>query len=89
MLKQLWPFLCQFKEKLFREILDPTVRGANAHLSTSSFTKVNVCQEPLRVNGLKVCTENVDKKQIIPHWFCRKKNVRLIWRSSNIFVDLI
>ncbi|XP_058390245.1 extended synaptotagmin-2 isoform X2 [Diceros bicornis minor] len=63
--KHMWPFICQFIEKLFRETIEPAVRGANAHLSTFSFTKVDVGQQPLRINGVKVYTENVDKRQII------------------------
>ncbi|XP_010639991.1 extended synaptotagmin-2 isoform X1 [Fukomys damarensis] len=63
--KHMWPFICQFIEKLFRETIEPAVRGANTHLSTFSFTKVDVGQQPLRVNGVKVYTENVDKRQII------------------------
>ncbi|OPJ85325.1 condensin-2 complex subunit G2 [Patagioenas fasciata monilis] len=42
--KQMWPFVCQFIEKLFRETIEPA---------------------PLRINGVKVYTENVDKRQII------------------------
>ncbi|ERE72592.1 extended synaptotagmin-2-like protein [Cricetulus griseus] len=63
--KHMWPFICQFIEKLFRETIEPAVRGANAHLSTFCFTRVDVGQQPLRVNGVKVYTENVDKRQII------------------------
>ncbi|XP_023379370.1 extended synaptotagmin-2, partial [Pteropus vampyrus] len=63
--KHMWPFICQFIEKLFRETIEPAVRGANTHLSTFSFTKVNMGQQPLRVNGVKAYTENVDKRQII------------------------
>uniref|UniRef100_A0A8C6AE41 Extended synaptotagmin-2 n=1 Tax=Marmota marmota marmota TaxID=9994 RepID=A0A8C6AE41_MARMA len=57
--KHMWPFICQFVEKLFRETIEPAVRGANTHLSTFSFTKVDVGQQPLRVNGVKVYTENL------------------------------
>uniref|UniRef100_A0A8C5KY10 Extended synaptotagmin-2 n=1 Tax=Jaculus jaculus TaxID=51337 RepID=A0A8C5KY10_JACJA len=63
--KHMWPFICQFIEKLFRETIEPAVRGANTHLSTFSFTKVDMGHQPLRVNGVKVYTENVDKRQII------------------------
>ncbi|XP_040840293.1 extended synaptotagmin-2 isoform X3 [Ochotona curzoniae] len=63
--KHMWPFICQFIEKLFRETIEPAVRGANTHLSTFSFTKVDVGEQPLRINGVKVYTENVDKRQII------------------------
>ncbi|KAM9229813.1 extended synaptotagmin-2 isoform 1-T1 [Dugong dugon] len=63
--KHMWPFICQFIEKLFRETIEPAVRGANTHLSTFSFTKVAMGHQPLRINGVKVYTENVDKRQII------------------------
>uniref|UniRef100_A0A8C5PII3 Extended synaptotagmin 2 n=1 Tax=Leptobrachium leishanense TaxID=445787 RepID=A0A8C5PII3_9ANUR len=63
--KHMWPYICQFIEKLFRETIEPAVRGANAHLSTFSFTKIDMGTQPLRINGVKVYTENVDKRQII------------------------
>nr|XP_033787483.1 extended synaptotagmin-2 isoform X2 [Geotrypetes seraphini] len=63
--KHMWPFICQFIEKLFRETIQPAVRGANSHLSTFSFTKIEMGHQPLRINGVKVYTENVDKRQII------------------------
>ncbi|KAM9308201.1 extended synaptotagmin-2 [Gastrophryne carolinensis] len=63
--KHMWPYICQFIEKLFRETIEPAVRGANAHLSTFSFTKIDMGSQPLRVNGVKVYTENVDKRQVI------------------------
>ncbi|XP_036376601.1 extended synaptotagmin-2 isoform X2 [Megalops cyprinoides] len=63
--KQMWPYICQFVDKLFRETIEPAVKGANAHLSTFCFTKINMGDKPLRVNGVKVYTENVDKRQII------------------------
>uniref|UniRef100_A0A3B4CVN4 Extended synaptotagmin-like protein 2b n=1 Tax=Pygocentrus nattereri TaxID=42514 RepID=A0A3B4CVN4_PYGNA len=63
--KQMWPYVCQFVEKLFRETIEPAVKGANSHLSTFTFTKIDLGDKPLRVNGVKVYTENVDKRQII------------------------
>ncbi|XP_072858999.2 extended synaptotagmin-2 isoform X2 [Pogona vitticeps] len=63
--KHMWPFICQFIEKLFRETIEPAVRGANSHLSTFNFTKIDIGDQPLRINGVKVYTENVDKRQII------------------------
>ncbi|XP_031439821.1 extended synaptotagmin-2 isoform X2 [Clupea harengus] len=63
--KQMWPYICQFVEKLFRETIEPSVKAANAHLSTFNFTKIDLGDKPLRVNGVKVYTENVDKRQII------------------------
>ncbi|XP_072543259.1 extended synaptotagmin-2 isoform X2 [Salminus brasiliensis] len=63
--KQMWPYACQFVEKLFRETIEPVVKGANSHLSTFTFTKIDLGDKPLRVNGVKVYSENVDKRQII------------------------
>uniref|UniRef100_A0A8B9R6M7 Extended synaptotagmin-like protein 2b n=1 Tax=Astyanax mexicanus TaxID=7994 RepID=A0A8B9R6M7_ASTMX len=61
----MWPYACQFVEKLFRETIEPAVKGVNSHLSTFTFTKIDLGDKPLRVNGVKVYTENVDKRQII------------------------
>ncbi|XP_035270936.1 extended synaptotagmin-2-A isoform X1 [Anguilla anguilla] len=63
--KQMWPYICQFVDKLFRETIEPAVKGANAHLSTFCFSKIDMGDQPLRINGVKVYTENVDKRQII------------------------
>uniref|UniRef100_A0A8C7VK89 Extended synaptotagmin-like protein 2b n=1 Tax=Oncorhynchus mykiss TaxID=8022 RepID=A0A8C7VK89_ONCMY len=63
--RQMWPYICQFIEKLFRETIEPAVKGANSHLSTFRFSKFNMGDKPLRINGVKVYTENVDKRQII------------------------
>lgn len=63
--KQMWPFICQFVDKLFRETIEPAVKGANPHLSSFCFTKIDMGDKPLRINGVKVYTENVDKRQVI------------------------
>uniref|UniRef100_A0A8D3D2V7 Extended synaptotagmin-2-like n=1 Tax=Scophthalmus maximus TaxID=52904 RepID=A0A8D3D2V7_SCOMX len=63
--KQMWPFICQFVDKLFRETIEPAVKAANPHLSSFCFTKIDMGNKPLRVNGVKVYTENVDKRQVI------------------------
>ncbi|XP_061653152.1 extended synaptotagmin-2-like [Phyllopteryx taeniolatus] len=63
--KQMWPFICQFVDKLFRESIEPAVKGANSHLSSFCFSKIDMGDKPLRVNGVKVYTENVDKRQVI------------------------
>ncbi|KAM9500148.1 extended synaptotagmin-2 isoform 2-T2 [Clarias gariepinus] len=62
---QIWPYACRFLEKLFRENIEPAVKAANTHLSTFSFTRIELGDKPLRVNGVKVYTENVDTRQII------------------------
>ncbi|KAK2859569.1 hypothetical protein Q5P01_004189 [Channa striata] len=63
--KQMWPYICQFVEKVFRETIEPAVKESNAHLSTFCFSKIDIGDKPLRVNGVKVYTENVDKRQIV------------------------
>ncbi|MEQ2264199.1 hypothetical protein XENORESO_012234 [Xenotaenia resolanae] len=63
--KQMWPFICQFVDKLFRETIEPAVKGANPHLSSFCFTKIDMGDKALRVNGVKVYTENVDVRQVI------------------------
>ncbi|XP_056290134.1 extended synaptotagmin-2 isoform X2 [Pseudoliparis swirei] len=63
--KQMWPYVCQFVEKLLHETIEPAVKQSNAHLSTFRFSKINMGDKPLRINGVKVYTENVDKRQII------------------------
>ncbi|RXM30792.1 Extended synaptotagmin-2 [Acipenser ruthenus] len=61
----MWPYICQFIDKLFHETIEPAVKGAHSHLSTFSFTKIDMGDKPLRINGVKVYTENVDSRQII------------------------
>uniref|UniRef100_A0A3Q3MVA6 Extended synaptotagmin-like protein 2b n=1 Tax=Labrus bergylta TaxID=56723 RepID=A0A3Q3MVA6_9LABR len=63
--KQMWPYICQFVEKLFHETIEPAVKESHAQLSTFCFSKINMGDKPLRVNGVKVYTENVDQRQII------------------------
>uniref|UniRef100_A0A8C3AWH3 Extended synaptotagmin 2 n=1 Tax=Cyclopterus lumpus TaxID=8103 RepID=A0A8C3AWH3_CYCLU len=63
--KQMWPYMCQFVEKLLHETIEPAVKQSNAHLSTFCFSKINMGDKPPRINGVKVYTENVDKRQII------------------------
>ncbi|KAI4891450.1 hypothetical protein NFI96_025139 [Prochilodus magdalenae] len=63
--QQMWPYICQFVDKLFRETIEPAVQGANSHLSSFCFSKIDMGDKPLRINGVKVYTENVDKRQII------------------------
>ena len=53
----MWPFICQFIEKLFRETIEPAVRGAHPHLSTFSFTRVDVGQQVCFFSGPLACVE--------------------------------
>uniref|UniRef100_A0A8C9YXM4 Extended synaptotagmin 2 n=1 Tax=Sander lucioperca TaxID=283035 RepID=A0A8C9YXM4_SANLU len=63
--KQMWPYICQLVEKLFHETIEPAVKESNAHLSTFCFSKIDMGEKPLRINGVKVYTENIDKRQIV------------------------
>lgn len=38
----MWPYICQFVEKLFRETIEPAVKETHAHLSTFCFTKIDM-----------------------------------------------
>lgn len=51
----MWPFICQFIEKLFRETIEPAVRGAHTHLSTFSFTRVDLGQQVCLLSGFLTC----------------------------------
>ena len=51
----MWPFICQFIEKLFRETIEPAVRGAHTHLSTFSFTRVDLGQQVCLLLGFLTC----------------------------------
>ena len=41
-------------EKLLAETVAPAVRGANPHLQTFTFTRVELGEKPLRIIGVKV-----------------------------------
>lgn len=40
--KQMWPYICQFVEKLFHETIEPAVKESNSHLSTFCFSKIDL-----------------------------------------------
>uniref|UniRef100_A0A671VWF2 Extended synaptotagmin 2 n=1 Tax=Sparus aurata TaxID=8175 RepID=A0A671VWF2_SPAAU len=40
--KQMWPYICQFVEKLFHETIEPAVKESNSHLSTFCFSKIDI-----------------------------------------------
>uniref|UniRef100_A0A8C4QP28 Extended synaptotagmin 2 n=1 Tax=Eptatretus burgeri TaxID=7764 RepID=A0A8C4QP28_EPTBU len=62
---QAWPFFGCYLEGLFKDTIEPAIRGANDYLKTLSFTKLNFGEKPPRINGVKAYRENVDKRQII------------------------
>ncbi|KAK2825080.1 hypothetical protein Q7C36_019007 [Tachysurus vachellii] len=63
-LKQAWPFVGQYLEKLLVETIAPSIRSSNAHLQTFSFTKVDLGNKPVKVVGVKAHTEQ-DKRQVL------------------------
>uniref|UniRef100_A0A8C7IFD8 Extended synaptotagmin 2 n=1 Tax=Oncorhynchus kisutch TaxID=8019 RepID=A0A8C7IFD8_ONCKI len=87
--RQMWPYICQFVEKLLRETIEPAVKGANSHLSTFCFSKIDMGDKPLRINGVKVYTENVDKRQIIMDLQIRKALLLEInWTGFTNILDI-
>lgn len=40
--KQMWPYICQYVEKVFREAIEPAVKESNSHLSTFCFSRVDI-----------------------------------------------
>ncbi|XP_061778224.1 extended synaptotagmin-2 isoform X6 [Nerophis ophidion] len=64
-LKQMWPYISKYVEKLFRETVEPAVKKSNVHLSTFYFSKMDFGDKPVRINGVKVYSENVDRRQIV------------------------
>lgn len=56
----MWPFICQFVDKLFRDTIEPAVKNATPYLSSFCFTKIDlgdkviyfICTVPFSVSGL-------------------------------------
>nr|XP_020475655.1 extended synaptotagmin-1-like [Monopterus albus] len=63
-IQQAWPFIGQYLEKLLVETVAPAIRASSIHLQTLSFTKVNIGDKALKVNGVKAHTEH-DKRQVM------------------------
>lgn len=38
----MWPYICQFVEKVLRETIEPAVKESNSHLSTFCFSKIDI-----------------------------------------------
>ncbi|XP_062852804.1 extended synaptotagmin-1 [Trichomycterus rosablanca] len=63
-IKQAWPYIGQYLEKLLTETIAPSIRGSSSHLQTLSFTKIDFGNKPMKVVGVKAHTEN-DKGQVL------------------------
>lgn len=40
--KQMWPYVCRFVEKVLRETVEPAIKESNSHLSTFCFSKIDI-----------------------------------------------
>ncbi|XP_064420030.1 extended synaptotagmin-3-like isoform X2 [Latimeria chalumnae] len=64
-LLQAWPYFGMYMEKIFRDSIEPAIRGSNLHLKGFTFTKVNLGEKALRITGVKAYTKEVDRRQVI------------------------
>uniref|UniRef100_A0A667YN89 Extended synaptotagmin-like protein 3 n=1 Tax=Myripristis murdjan TaxID=586833 RepID=A0A667YN89_9TELE len=84
-LEQAWPFFGMYMEKLLKENIQPVVRLSSPALKTFTFKKVHFGHIPLRITGMKVYTDEVDKREVIldlnfnyPESFQLHGNLRVI-----------
>uniref|UniRef100_A0A8C2UDA7 Extended synaptotagmin 3 n=1 Tax=Coturnix japonica TaxID=93934 RepID=A0A8C2UDA7_COTJA len=64
-LEQAWPYFGTIMEKTFKEVLEPKIRAKSVHLKTCSFTKIQFGEKCPRINGVKVYTKEIDRRQVI------------------------
>ncbi|KAJ8350480.1 hypothetical protein SKAU_G00256100 [Synaphobranchus kaupii] len=64
-LRQAWPFFGMYMEKLLKENIQPSIRTSSPHLKTFTFTKIHFGKKPLQVTGVKVYTEEAEKREVI------------------------
>lgn len=38
----MWPYVCQFVEKVFKETIEPAIKEVSSHLSTFSFSNIDL-----------------------------------------------
>ncbi|NXA55420.1 ESYT3 protein, partial [Nothocercus julius] len=63
-LVQAWPYFTAIMEKTFKEVLEPKIRAKHVHLKTCTFTKINFGEKCPRINGIKVYTKEIDRRQV-------------------------
>ncbi|NXA42766.1 ESYT3 protein, partial [Eudromia elegans] len=63
-LVQAWPYFTTIMEKTFKEVLEPKIRAKHVHLKTCTFTKINFGEKCPRINGIKVYTKEIDRRQV-------------------------
>ncbi|XP_060683138.1 extended synaptotagmin-3-like isoform X2 [Hemiscyllium ocellatum] len=63
--KQAWPYFGMYLEKFFKDNIEPSICRSNVCLKTFNFAKLNFGEKPPRISGVKVYTDQVDKRQVI------------------------
>ncbi|XP_072329273.1 extended synaptotagmin-3-like [Scyliorhinus torazame] len=63
--KQAWPYFGMYLEKFFKDNIEPSICGSNVCLKTFTFAKLNFGEKAPKISGVKVYTEQVDKRQVI------------------------
>ncbi|XP_056391309.1 extended synaptotagmin-3 isoform X2 [Hyla sarda] len=63
--RQMWPYIGTYMEKLFQEKIEPLVRASNSHLNAFTFTKVHFGEKSPMINGVKAYIKKVDKREVI------------------------
>ncbi|XP_036706299.1 extended synaptotagmin-3 isoform X7 [Balaenoptera musculus] len=64
-ISQIWPYLSVIMENKFREKLEPKIQEKNVHLRTFTFTKLYFGQKYPRINGIKVHTNQCNRRQVV------------------------
>uniref|UniRef100_A0A8C9F8K3 Extended synaptotagmin 3 n=1 Tax=Pavo cristatus TaxID=9049 RepID=A0A8C9F8K3_PAVCR len=64
-LEQAWPYFGAIMEKTFKEVVEPKIRAKSVHLKTCTFTKIQFGEKCPRINGVKVYTKEIDRRQVI------------------------
>ncbi|XP_061050589.1 extended synaptotagmin-3 isoform X3 [Eubalaena glacialis] len=64
-ISQIWPYLSMIMENKFREKLEPKIQEKNVHLRTFTFTKLYFGQKYPKINGIKVHTNQCNRRQVV------------------------
>lgn len=64
-LKQAWPYFGIYLERIFKDVIEPSICGSNVCLKTFTFAKLNFGEKSPKITGVKVYTEEVDRRQVI------------------------
>ncbi|KAJ8012481.1 hypothetical protein DPEC_G00043260 [Dallia pectoralis] len=64
-LMQAWPFFGAYMEKLLKDSIQPSIRLSSPYLKTFTFKNVSFGQKPLKITGVQVHTQEVDKREVV------------------------